>query len=106
MKMIQWAVNIMYGNISEAQNYIHKAYALRKDNLDAACWCRDMASAHMAFNADGHELVKRLIAAHKSSDAYHSNPAYAEGMLDAWQSMHDDLIAKAEETRALISNFN
>ena len=105
MKMIQWTMNIMYGNISEAQNYIHKAYALQKDNLDAACWCRDMASAHLAFNADGHELVKRLIDEHKSSDAYRSNPAYAEGMLDAWQSMHNDLIAKTAEVKAMIDGW-
>lgn len=106
MKIIKRLSNDIAGNIEEACGKIRTAYDLKAEHPEAAAWYREMAAAHINFNTNGHAVVKKLIEGYKASEEYKRNPAYAEGMLDAWQSMHDDLIAKADETRALISNFN
>lgn len=105
MKLIKRISNEIAGNIDEAREKIRTAYALKAESPEAAAWYREMAAAHINFNSSGHAAVKKLIDAHKNSDEYKRNPAYADGMIAAWTVIHDDLIAKTAEVKAMIDGF-
>ena len=92
-------------NIGEAREKIRTAYELKEADRGAAMWFRDMAEAHIRFNADGHNVVEKLIESCKNSEEYKRNPEYANGMLDAWKAMHADLLAETAEVRAMIEGF-
>lgn len=53
----------------------------------------------------GHAAIKKLIEAHRATDEYKRNPEYANGMLAAWESIHNDLIAKTAEVKSLIDGW-
>lgn len=105
MKIIKRLSNDLAGNIDEARDKIRVAYELKAEFPEAAAWYREMAAAHINFNSNGHATVKKLIDAHKNSDEYKRNPAYADGMIAAWTVIHDDLIAKTAEVKAMIDGF-
>lgn len=105
MKIIKRLSNDLAGNIEEARDKIRVAYELKAEFPEAAAWYREMAAAHINFNSNGHATVKKLIDAHKNSEAYKRNPAYADGMIAAWTVIHDDLIAKTAEVKAMIDGF-
>ncbi len=105
MKIIKRISNDLAGNIEEARDKIRVAYELKAEFPEAAAWYREMAAAHINFNSNGHATVKKLIDAHKNSDEYKRNPAYADGMIAAWTVIHDDLIAKTAEVKAMIDGF-
>lgn len=105
MKIIKRLSNDLAGNIEEARDKIRVAYELKAEFPEAAAWYREMAAAHINFNSNGHATVKKLIDAHKNSDEYKRNPAYADGMIAAWTVIHDDLIAKTAEVKAMIDGF-
>lgn len=105
MKIIKRISNDLAGNIEEARDKIRVAYELKAEFPEAAAWYREMASAHINFNSNGHATVKKLIDAHKNSEEYKRNPAYADGMIAAWTVIHDDLIAKTAEIKAMIDGF-
>lgn len=105
MKIIKRLSNDIAGNIEEARDKIRVAYELKAEFPEAAAWYREMAAAHINFNSNGHATVKKLIDAHKNSEEYKRNPAYADGMIAAWTVIHDDLIAKTAEVKAMIDGF-
>lgn len=105
MKIIKRISNDLAGNIEEARDKIRVAYELKAEFPEAAAWYREMAAAHITFNSNGHAAVKKLIDAHKNSDEYKRNPAYADGMIAAWTVIHDDLIAKTAEVKAMIDGW-
>lgn len=105
MKIIKRLSNDIACNIDEAREKIRTAYELKAESPEAAAWYREMAAAHIAFNSNGHAAVKKLIDAHKNSDDYKRNPAYADGMIAAWTVIHDDLIAKTAEVKAMVDGW-
>ena len=105
MKIIKRLSNDIAGNIEEARDKIRVAYELKAEFPEAAAWYREMAAAHINFNSNGHATVKKLIDAHKNSEEYKRNPAYADGMIAAWTVIHDDLIARTAEVKAMIDGF-
>ena len=105
MKLIKQMANNIAGNIDEARDKIRMAYELRNEYPEAAAWYREMANAHIAFNTNGHALVKKMIEAYKASDDYKKKPEYAEGMIAAYSAMHDELMEKTAEVRAMIEGY-
>ena len=105
MKMIKRLSAEIAGNIEEARDKIKTAYGLKTECPEAAAWYREMANAHIAFNTNGHALVKKMIEAYKSGDDYKKNPEYADGMIAAYSAMHDELIEKTAEVRAMIEGY-
>lgn len=105
MKLIKRISNDIAGNINEAREKIRTAYALKAESPEAAAWYREMAQAHIGFNSKGHEVIKKLIETYKNSEEYKRNPAYADGMMGAWNAIHDDLIAKTAEVKAMVDGF-
>ena len=105
MKLIKRLSNEIAGNIEEAREKIRIAYELKAEAPEAAAWYREMASAHIGFNANGHAAIKKLIEAHKATDEYKRKPEYASGMLAAWEIIHADLQAKTAEVKALIDGW-
>nr|DAL30166.1 MAG TPA_asm: hypothetical protein [Caudoviricetes sp.] len=105
MKLIKQISNDIAENVSEAKDKIRTAYELKAESPEAAAWYREMASAHLGFNSKGHEVIKKLIENYKNSEEYKRNPAFADGMLGAWNAIHDDLIAKTAEVKAMVEGF-
>lgn len=105
MKLIKQISNDIAENISEAKDKIRTAYELKAESPEAAAWYREMASAHLGFNSKGHEVSKKLIETYKNSEEYKRNPAYADGMLCAWNAIHEELIAKTAEVKAMVDGF-
>lgn len=105
MKLIKQISNDIAENISEAKDKIRTAYELKTESPEAAAWYREMANAHLGFNSKGHEVCKKLIETYKASEEYKRNPAYADGMLCAWNAIHEELIAKTAEVKAMVEGF-
>lgn len=105
MKLIKQISNDIAENISEAREKMRTAYELKAESPEAAAWYRDMAQAHIGFNGKGHEVCKKLIESYKASEEYKRNPAFADGMLGAWNAIHDDLISKTAEVKAMVDGF-
>lgn len=105
MKIIKQLSNDIACNIDEARDKIRTAYELKAEYPEAGAWYREMAIAHINFNANGHAAVKKLIEGYKASEEYRRNPSYADGMIDAWTVIHDDLIAKTAEVKAMIEGY-
>lgn len=105
MKIIKQLSNDIACNIDEARDKIRTAYELKAEYPEAGAWYREMAIAHINFNANGHAAVKKLIEGYKASEEYRRNPSYADGMVDAWTVIHDDLIAKTAEVKAMIEGY-
>ena len=102
MKMIKRLSAEIAGNIEEARDKIKTAYGLKTECPGAAARYREIENAHIAFNTNGHALVKKMIEAYKASDDYKKKPEYAEGMIAAYSAMHDELMDKTAEVRAMI----
>lgn len=64
-----------------------------------------MASVHIGFNANGHVAIKKLIEVNKATDVYKRNPEYANGMLAAWEVIHNELIVRTAEVKAMIDGW-
>lgn len=105
MKMIKRLSAEIAGNIEEARDKIKTAYGLKTECPEAAAWYREMANAHIAFNTNGHALVKKMIEAYKASEEYKRKPEYAEGMIAAYSAMHDEMMEKTAEVRAMIEGY-
>ena len=105
MKLIKRLSNELAGNLDEARDKIRIAYVLQADSPEAAAWYREMASAHVGFNINGHAVIKKMIESYKSSDDYKRNPEYANGMIVAWEAIHNDLISKTAEIKAMIDGW-
>ena len=105
MKLIKQISNDIAENVSEAKDKIRTAYELKAESPEAAAWYREMANAHIGFNSKGHEVIKKLIETYKNSEEYKRNPAFADGMLGAWNAIHEELIAKTAEVKAMVDGF-
>lgn len=105
MKLIMRLSSDIACNIDEARDKIRTAYSLKAECPEAAAWYRDMAAAHIGFNTAGHATVKKLIDAYKASEDYKQKPAYADGMIAAWEAMHSDLTSKTAEVKAMIEGW-
>lgn len=105
MRIIKQLSHDIAGNIDEAREKIRTAYELKAEHPDAAAWYKEMAAAHIGFNTNGHAAVKKYIEAYKATEAYRANPAFADGMLGAWTALHNDLIAKTAEVKAMIDGY-
>lgn len=93
------------GNIDEAKDKIRTAYEVKNECPEAGAWYKEMAAAHIGFNTNGHAAVKKLIDAYKASEEYKQNPAFADGMIKAWEAVHNDLIAKTAEVKAMVEGY-
>jgi len=105
MRMIKDVSNDIRTNIFEAREKIMTAYELKDSCPNAAAWYKEMATAHIAFNTNGHNVVAKLIADYKASEDYKLHKEYADGMADAWAGIHADLQKQTAEVQAMIQNF-
>ena len=53
-------LDIMWGNLMEADKYIKEAHELKDECRTYADWCRDMAAKHIEFNTGGKNVYDRL----------------------------------------------
>lgn len=105
MRMIKDVSSDIRTNIYEAREKIMTAYELKDSCPSAAAWYKEMAASHLAFNTNGHGVVAKLIADYKASDDYRNNPQYADGMMDAWNAIHADLVKQTAEVKSMIDNL-
>nr|DAI88722.1 MAG TPA: hypothetical protein [Caudoviricetes sp.] len=102
MELMNWIIDRLRSNISEAQGYIMKAYAKRETNATAAAWCRDMAVGHLAFNSNGIALAKKLMEDLRTSP---DRKEYNEGMLAVYGVEIADINKCMAEVNNLISAY-
>lgn len=93
------------GNIDEAKDKIRTAYTVRAECPEAGTWYKEMAAGHISFNTNGHTVIKKLIDSYKNSEEYKEHPAFADGMIAAWEAVHNDLIAKTAEAKAMVDGY-
>lgn len=65
-------LDIMWGNLMEADKYIGMAHEMKDECRGFADWCRDMAMKHIEFNTGGKALFDRL------KDKLHEDHEHAE----------------------------
>lgn len=53
-------LDIMWGNLMEADKYIGMAHELRDACRAYADWCKEMAAKHIEFNTTGRSVYDRL----------------------------------------------
>ena len=53
-------LDIMWGNLMEAEKYIKEAHELRDECRTYADWCKEMAMKHIEFNSNGKNVYDRL----------------------------------------------
>lgn len=105
MRLIKQLSADIAGNIDEARDKIRTAYEVKTECPEAGAWYKEMAAAHIGFNNSGHAAVKKLIDAYKASDEYKQSPAFADGMIAAWEAVHNDLIAKTAEVKSMVDGY-
>ena len=105
MKIIKKIADEMIGNVREAREKITTAYELADTDPQAAQWYREMASSHLAFNANGHSVVSKLISEYKESAHYKEHPEYAAAMQDVWKAEHADIMKQTAEVQTMITMF-
>lgn len=102
MRMIKKVSDDIRENIHEAKEKINMAYRLREEDKAVADWYKDMAAAHIGFNANGHNVVMRLIDSAKEHE--NGNPMIP-GMMAVYNEIHADLKREAAEVQAMIQNY-
>lgn len=105
MLIIKQLAKDMECNIREAEDKIGTAYALRATDPAEAMWYRDMALAHLNFNAKAHELIAAQIAAYKASAEHKEHPEYVEGMQAVWSDRHADIVVQSARVKSMIDSF-
>ena len=100
MRAIKNVARDIEGNIREAREKIAKAYQMMESNRPYADWQRDMAMGHLAFNAKGHEIVKKMIA-----DVANSTDPLAPGMRAMFEDIHADMMRDTAEVKAMIDSY-
>lgn len=63
LKTIMWILDVMKGNVQEAEKYAEKACHMRDHCPDSAEWCVEMAKKHLEFNNKGMSLLDKHLAA-------------------------------------------
>lgn len=53
-------LDIMWGNLMEADKYIKMAHEIKDECRTFADWCKEMSMRHMEFNATGRTVYDRL----------------------------------------------
>lgn len=102
MRMIKQLSDAIRENIHEAKEKIRTAYALKDKDKAAADWYKDMAAAHLGFNAKGHEVVAKMITDARAKMAEHP---MAPGMMAVYEEMHAEIIAENAEVQGMISAY-
>lgn len=98
MQMLKWTMEVMAGNVREARKYALKTYELREKNKMAADWCREMAAAHLAFNASGTALTKKMMEEARAADPSER----MAGMLEVWAEQHAEIAREGAEVKAML----
>ena len=98
MQMLKWTMEVMAGNVREARKYALKTYDLREKNKMAADWCREMAAAHLAFNANGTALAKKMMEEARAADPSER----MAGMLEVWAERHAEIAREGAEVKAML----
>lgn len=53
-------LDIMWGNLMEADKYIKEAHDLKDTNRFYADWCKEMGMKHIEFNTNGKTVFDRM----------------------------------------------
>lgn len=105
MRIIKELARAIECNVDEAEDKIRRAYELKETYPAAAAWYKEMAAAHLAFNAKGHEVAAKAIADYKSGDEYKAHPEYADGMMAVWTDRHAEIMAESARVKAMVDTF-
>lgn len=102
MKSIKLTADIIKNNLAEARKYIHMAIEHKETEPVLASWFKNMAKAHLDFDAEGHAAAKKLIETYKESG---KNSDLAPGMLAMYSVIHADLVKEEAELKAMLETL-
>lgn len=71
-------MDVMWGNLMEADKYIREAHELKDECRTMADWYKDMALKHLEFNTGGKTVYERLKDQLKEDHEY---TAHHEGIM-------------------------
>lgn len=89
-------------NVSEAEQHIRKAHAMREECRMSADWYKEMAQRHLEFNTQGRAIYDR-----KMRDLIETQDAaeYVPGIKAAYNDWICDINNKTAEVMAMISMY-
>lgn len=95
-------LDIMWGNVMEAEKYIKEAHEMKSECPSYADWCRDMAVRHLEFNSTGRTVFDRI---RDMVAAEHEHMAHMPGMMRVYDHQTHKLARESAEVRMLIDMY-
>ena len=102
MERLKFILDTVDGNNREARKYAGMILAYKEKQKTIADWCKEMASAHIAFNSSGMSVAKKLIEEIRSST---DKPEYTEGALSVWMERMAELSSENITIKAMIDSY-
>ena len=99
---IKLALSAMQTNVHESSEKIRMAHGLKRDWRALADWQRDMAAAHLQFNAQGAKVVSNCMAAMRSDP---SCDEICMGRLDAYAEWMDQINEDTMDVQTMIGGY-
>ena len=98
MNTLKWLSERLMGNISEAKEYIDKAYMCKESDKPVADWCMAMANGHLQFNVAGLALMDKALNEF-------SDELLAPGVKAVYALQRAEIVKQTSHARALIDMY-
>lgn len=95
-------LDIMWGNVMEADKYIKEAHDMKDECRAYADWCRDMAAKHLEFNSTGRNVFDRV---RDMVAAEHEHTAHMPGMMIVFDHQTHRLSRVSAEVKTMIDMY-
>lgn len=95
-------LDIMWGNLMEADKYIKEAHDLKDECRAYADWCRDMAMKHMEFNTTGRSVFDRI---RDMVAAEHEHSTHMPGMMKVYDHQLHRMSKHTAEVKAMMDMY-
>lgn len=99
MTDIKWTIDHLKANLSEAKEYIEKAYQLFESDRQCADWCKDMALGHLQFNSNGRNVFASKINAFKTEEKN------TELAIAVYNGFNADIMKESAWIKSMIDNY-
>lgn len=95
-------MDIMWGNVMEADKYIKEAHDTKDECRSYADWCREMAMKHLEFNTPGKgvfDRIKDMVATE------HEHAPHIHGIMKVFDHQMHRLSRVTAEVKAMIDMY-
>lgn len=92
----------MNGNVTEASEKIRMAHGLKAEHKVLADWQKEMAIAHLGFNASGQKAIMSMMNDIKSDPEYDE---FAKGKMCAYEEWMNDILVETTNVQSIITSY-